>query len=51
MSTYAYVNPVVAVSLGKQILGERPTLTTILGGAIVVASVALLLIHRTRDPS
>jgi drug/metabolite transporter (DMT)-like permease len=51
VSTYAYVNPVVAVSLGTLILGERPTLTALLGGAIVVVSVALLLIHRTGDPS
>ncbi|MGH3299373.1 MAG: EamA family transporter [Trebonia sp.] len=50
VSTYAYVNPVVAVSLGALFLGERPTLATLLGGAIVVASVALLLIHRTENP-
>ena len=47
VSTYAYVNPVVAVSLGALFLGERPTLATLLGGVIVVASVAMLLIHRT----
>ena len=46
VSTYAYVNPVVAVSLGALILGERPTSTTLLGGAIVVVSVALLLTHQ-----
>jgi drug/metabolite transporter (DMT)-like permease len=46
VSTYAYVNPVVAVSLGALFLGERPTLATLLGGVIVVASVALLLISR-----
>ena len=46
VSTYAYVNPVVAVSLGALFLGERPTLATLLGGVIVVASVAMLLIHR-----
>jgi drug/metabolite transporter (DMT)-like permease len=51
VSTYAYVNPVVAVSLGTLILGEPLTRTTLLGGAIVVASVALLLTHRARDPS
>ena len=51
VSTYAYVNPVVAVSLGALFLGERPTLATLLGGAIVVASVAMLLIHRTGNPS
>jgi len=46
VSTYAYVNPVVAVSLGALFLGERPTLATLLGGAVVVLSVALLLIRR-----
>ena len=47
VSTYAYVNPVVAVSLGALFLGERPTLATLLGGLVVVLSVALLLIRRT----
>jgi len=51
VSTYAYVNPVVAVSLGTLILGERLTLTTVLGGAVVVASVALLLTNQARHPS
>ncbi|MGA9833113.1 MAG: EamA family transporter, partial [Trebonia sp.] len=50
VSTYAYVNPVVAVSLGALLLGERPTLATLLGGAVVVASVAILLINRTGSP-
>jgi drug/metabolite transporter (DMT)-like permease len=55
VSTYAYVNPVVAVSLGALLLGERPTLATLLGGAVVVVSVAILLINRkpaaTADPA
>jgi len=46
VSTYAYVNPVIAVSLGALFLGERPTLATLLGGAVVVLSVAMLLIRR-----
>ncbi len=50
VSTYAYVNPVVAVSLGALFLGERPTLGTLLGGAVVVLSVAMLLIHRAKSP-
>jgi drug/metabolite transporter (DMT)-like permease len=50
VSTYAYVNPVVAVSLGALFLGERPTPATLLGGAVVVVSVAMLLIHRTGSP-
>ena len=48
VSTYAFVNPVIAVALGSLLLSERPTLTTVLGGAIVLASVALLLRHRSR---
>jgi len=48
VSTYAYVNPIVAVSLGALFLGERPTLATLLGGAIVVVSVAILLTARSR---
>jgi drug/metabolite transporter (DMT)-like permease len=46
VSTYAYVNPVVAVVLGALILGEMLTPATILGGAIIIASVALLLFQR-----
>ena len=47
-STYAYVNPVVAVALGWLLLGERFTLTTMLGGAVVLVSVVLLLTSRSR---
>jgi drug/metabolite transporter (DMT)-like permease len=46
VSTYAYVNPVVAVSLGSLILGEPLTLTTVLGGGTVVVAVALLLTEK-----
>jgi drug/metabolite transporter (DMT)-like permease len=50
VSTYAYVNPVVAVALGALLLGEPLTLTTLAGGAVVVAAVALLLLsQRARD--
>jgi drug/metabolite transporter (DMT)-like permease len=48
VSTYAYVNPVVAVALGALLLGERLTLATALGGAVVLASVVLLLLRRPR---
>ena len=51
VSTYAYVNPVVAVSFGALFLGERPSPATLVGGVVVVASVAMLLIHRTGNPS
>jgi drug/metabolite transporter (DMT)-like permease len=49
VSTYAYVNPVVAVALGALLLGERLTLSALIGGAVVVASVALLLSRRSRQ--
>jgi drug/metabolite transporter (DMT)-like permease len=48
VSTYAYVNPVVAVSLGVLFLGERLTVPVLAGGGIVVVAVALLLGKRTR---
>jgi drug/metabolite transporter (DMT)-like permease len=50
VSTYAYVNPVVAVALGWLLLGERLTLVTMLGGAVVLVSVVLLLTSRSRGP-
>jgi drug/metabolite transporter (DMT)-like permease len=49
VSTYAYVNPVVAVALGALLLGEGLTLTTVLGGAVVLASVVLLLLRRSPE--
>jgi drug/metabolite transporter (DMT)-like permease len=42
------VNPVVAVALGWLLLGERLTLVTMLGGAVVLVSVVLLLTSRSR---
>jgi len=42
VSTYAYVNPVVAVFLGWMILGERVDTYILAGSAIIVASVALV---------
>jgi drug/metabolite transporter (DMT)-like permease len=48
VSTYPYVNPVVAVALGWPLLGECLTLTTMLGGAVVLVSVVLLLTSRSR---
>ncbi len=47
VSTYAYVNPLVAVVLGTALLGEGFTLRDAAGTALVVGSVALTL-HRTR---
>ena len=43
VATYAYVNPVVAIVLGWLVLDEVVTSTTIVGAAIIVASVALVV--------
>jgi drug/metabolite transporter (DMT)-like permease len=43
VSTYAYVNPVVAIALGWLILDESISATTLLGAGIIVASVALVV--------
>jgi drug/metabolite transporter (DMT)-like permease len=47
VSTYAYVNPVVAVLAGIVFLGERFSWREGLGAALVVASVVITL-HRSR---
>jgi drug/metabolite transporter (DMT)-like permease len=41
-STYAYVNPVVAVFLGWALAGEPVTATTIVAAAVIVTGVALI---------
>jgi drug/metabolite transporter (DMT)-like permease len=46
VSTYAYVNPVVAVFLGWALLSERVTVTTLLAGAVILAAVALIVTAR-----
>jgi drug/metabolite transporter (DMT)-like permease len=43
VSTYAYVNPVVAIALGWLILGESISPLMLLGAAVIVASVALVI--------
>jgi drug/metabolite transporter (DMT)-like permease len=43
VSTYAYVNPVVAVFLGWLILNEAITLRTVVAGAIIVVAVAIII--------
>lgn len=48
VSTYAYVNPIVAVTLGWLILGEPVTIRTVVAGAIIVAAVALMVTARFR---
>ncbi len=47
VSTYAYVNPVVAVLLGAAFLSEPITARTLLAGLAIVASVALIVTAQT----
>ncbi|MDT4907921.1 MAG: hypothetical protein QOI69_1162, partial [Pseudonocardiales bacterium] len=48
VSTYAFVNPVVAVLLGLLLLDEHLTAGQALGGALVVLAVAGLLVAPRR---
>jgi drug/metabolite transporter (DMT)-like permease len=48
VSTYAYVNPVVAVFLGWAILGEAVSLRTLIAGGVVLAAVALIVSARPK---
>ena len=43
VSTYAYVNPVIAVALGALLLDEEITAQMLLAGAIILGSVALIV--------
>ena len=49
VSTYAYVNPVVAIALGVAFRGEQLTWRLLLGAAIVVVAVATVV--RQEPPS
>ena len=48
VSTYAYVNPVVAVILGSLFLSEPLTTRTIVASVVIVAAVALIVTGRGR---
>ena len=50
VSTYAYVNPVIAVILGWVLLQEPIDGRTIVAGAVIVAAVALIVTARGRMP-
>ena len=51
VATYAYVNPVIAVLLGHLVLGEQVTRVVLIGGAIVVGSVAVVITAERVRPS
>lgn len=50
VATYAYVNPVIAVFLGWVVLGERVGVLTLVGAAVIVASVASI-VRREGEPA
>jgi drug/metabolite transporter (DMT)-like permease len=50
VSTYAYVNPLVAVFLGWAVLGEHITGQTLVAAALIVVAVALILLRPPRSP-
>jgi drug/metabolite transporter (DMT)-like permease len=51
LSTYAYVNPAVAVVLGWLFVGEHLGVRELVAGLVVVASVALILLARRPAPA
>lgn len=56
VATYAYVNPVVAIILGSVILNEEISTNTLIGAAVIVASVAFIVRkeskpHRATEPA
>jgi drug/metabolite transporter (DMT)-like permease len=46
VSTYAFVNPVVAVVLGALVLAEPITPTILIGAAVIVAAVAFIIFRQ-----
>lgn len=50
VSTYAYVNPIVAVILGALLRDEPLTVTVLLGGMIVIAGVVMVITGERRKP-
>jgi drug/metabolite transporter (DMT)-like permease len=51
LSSYAYVNPVVAVLLGALLVGETVSGRGLLGMSVIVVGVALAVAARTRVSS
>ena len=48
VSTYAYVNPVVAMILGWLILGEPMNLRIVLAATVIIGAVAIITIGKAR---
>ena len=49
IATYAYVNPVIAVSLGVLFLGEKLSITLLLGAIVVISGVILVVRVESRS--
>jgi drug/metabolite transporter (DMT)-like permease len=49
VASHAYINPVVAVALGYFFAGEVVTARMLVGTALIVSSVALILIKDKAD--
>ena len=49
VTTYAYVNPAVAVGLGALFLGEPLTVSVVVGGAVIIGAVALVITSESRS--
>ena len=49
VTTYAYVNPAVAVALGALFLGEPLTLPVVVGGAVIIVAVAVVITSESRS--
>jgi drug/metabolite transporter (DMT)-like permease len=46
-TSYAYVNPILAVLIGAAISGEPLGVTTLIANALIVGAIALALVPRT----
>jgi drug/metabolite transporter (DMT)-like permease len=51
VSTFAYVNPVIAVFLGWLILGEALNLRIIMAAAVIIGAVAIITVSKSRPPA
>jgi drug/metabolite transporter (DMT)-like permease len=51
VSTYAYVNPVVAIALGVVVLDETITLRVVLGALLILAAVAIVVRRESAEAS
>jgi drug/metabolite transporter (DMT)-like permease len=49
VSTYAYINPVVAVILGGLFIGEALNGRVVIAGGIIITAVALIVVARNRE--